>query len=92
VYKQNLDLNNKDLDLQQQTGATTTKPKGDTTIGPIPATAAGLVAVSPFVVPGKRGNVPDTSPREGEPGSASNPIYVATLKVTPLNPRTLQRQ
>jgi hypothetical protein len=69
-----------------KSGSTTTKPKGDTTIGPIPATAAGLVAVSPFVVPGKRGNVPDTSPKKGQPGSKEKPIDVATLKITPSDP------
>jgi hypothetical protein len=31
-----------------------------------------------------RSNIPNTAPREGEPGSASNPKYVPTLKVTPL--------
>jgi hypothetical protein len=62
------------------------KPKVDNTIGAVPATAAGLVALSPFVVPGKKGNVPDTSPPEGKPGSASNPINVATLTLPPSDP------
>jgi hypothetical protein len=55
------------------------KPAGkpvDNTVSPAAATAAGAVATIPFFVTGKRGNVKDTSPREGESGSASNPIYV----------------
>jgi hypothetical protein len=72
--------------VQTKSGSTTTKPKGDTTIGAIPATAASAVALSPFVVPGKRGNVPDTSPKKGEPGSKEKPIDVAALKITPSDP------
>ena len=62
------------------------KPTGknvDDTISPGAATAASAVALSPFLVPGKKGNVVNTAPPEGEPGSASKPKNVATLKVTP---------
>jgi len=55
------------------------KPTGknvDNTISPAAATAAGAVALSPFVVPGKKGNVKDTSPKKGEEGSSDNPKYV----------------
>jgi hypothetical protein len=62
------------------------KPKVDNTVSPAAATAASAVATAPFFVTGKRGNVPDTSPKKDEPGSKEKPIDVATLKITPSDP------
>lgn len=77
-------------DAAKVSGKPARKPAGkstgknvDNTISPGAATAAGAVALSPFLVPGKKGNVVNTAPPEGESGSASKPKNVATLKVTP---------
>ena len=69
------------------TGKSTGK-KVDDTISPGAAAAAGAVALSPFLVPGKKGNGVNTAPKKGESGSRKKPIDVATLKVTssPSNP------
>jgi len=63
--------------VQTTSKSTTPKPKSvDKTISPAAATAASAVAASPFLVPGKKGNVVNTAPEKGEEGSSDNPKYV----------------